>query len=244
MRTDWIFINATTHRTGSTFLQRLVNASEEAHIWGETNITPKLHDIATLMEKAEQRGGGQQRARFEQGDRDTWMAHMVPEPQRVRESLKLMFWNLFGVPGKRAGLKDVRKPTSTITFLAELFPEARFLLLTRNPFDALLSYRNTGWPGLDEHSFLEAWVNHTAGYRRVAEDLGNRARFLRLEDIDQDAVPEIYGFLGLPFNEGALKVLESRVGSSTGESELTDTDRRKVRTVCGSVLNDVYEELS
>lgn len=240
MKTDWIFINAAVHRTGSTFLQRLVNASSRTHIWGETNVGPKLLQIATLLEKAEKRGGGTQREAFREGDRNIWMAHMVPEAPQVAEGLRLMMERIFAVPGKIAGTKEIRYRGRVVRYLAGLFPDARFLLLTRNPMDALLSYRNTDWPEKDEPSFLEAWSDRSGEYWKIAQEFGDRAMFVRYEELDREGIAAIFAFLGLPLEEAVVAVMESRIGKSPGKARLTEEDRRKVRAACGDTFRLVY----
>lgn len=240
VKTDWIFINAAVHRTGSTFLQRLVNASSHTHIWGETNIGPKLLQIATLLEKAEKRGGGSQREAFKAGDRNIWMAHMVPEALQVADGLRLMMERIFAVPDRIAGSKEIRYRGRVIRYLAELFPDARFLLLTRNPLDALLSYRNTGWPDRDEASFLETWSDRSGEYWKISRELPGRALFIRYEDLDEAKASEIFRFLDLPLEENVVAVIKSRIGKSKGTETLTAADRESVRAVCGETYRTIY----
>ena len=240
MQEKWIFINATTHRSGSTFMQRVINACSKAHIWGETNIGVRLLDIATVLQKAANRGGDMQREDFMSGNRDIWMAHMCPSQTQVYDALRIMMHHMYNVEGKRVGLKDLYYSKEVIQFMARLFPDARFLFVTRNPVNAYLSYKNTNWPDKDEVKFLKSWTNRSLAYKKLSEDLCQRAMFIRYEDVDMEKFRNIYDFLDLPFERTVEDVINNRVGGSRKSQALTDSEAELIRNHCADAYKKIY----
>ena len=113
-------------------------------------------------------------------------------------------------------------------FLQMLFPRARFVLLTRNPFDAFLSYREKlrngrnerGWffrfpndPVLHARHFGEVWAGLAHSMQRHASRC--RGPMIRYEDLTLQATTETLRRHGLDINDEAIGL---RVGSSFPES--------------------------
>jgi hypothetical protein len=173
-----VFIFAAGWRSGSTLLQRMLIADPDIMIWGEpyahagivqhmsaqflafTNSWPNLNHVT------EKQGNI---------DPDDWIANMSPSPDRMRQSHRLFFDQLFGRPARENqkstwGIKEVRLHSGHAKYLQWLFPGARFLWLVRNPFDAWKSYKQRGpwyynWPDVkitNAGQFADLW-NWLAG---------------------------------------------------------------------------------
>jgi hypothetical protein len=213
-----VFICAAGWRSGSTWLQRLLMSSGQIIIWGE----PFTHSL--LIQKMSSQmipiSSEWPPDRFFLGEEtpselaDEWVANLYPSVQALCDAHRAFFQTLFEVPVRqrqysRWGLKEVRLTVDHALYLKFLFPDARFLFLIRNPFDAYQSYRMWGdW-------FFE-WPHHlvyTAGefgrvWNRLAQDfLQNYTKvgglLLKYEDLVSGVVSleQLSDYLGLPLDQ-------------------------------------------
>lgn len=173
-----VFIFAAGWRSGSTLLQRMLLADPNIMIWGEPyahagiiqHMSAQFHAFTdswpNLNHVREKKGNIAP---------DAWIANLSPSPDRMRQSHRFFFDQLFGLPARENqkpvwGIKEVRLHSGHAAYLKWLFPGARFLWLVRNPFDAWKSYRQRGpwffqWPDLKITTagrFAELW-NFLAG---------------------------------------------------------------------------------
>jgi hypothetical protein len=203
-----IVLFASGWRTGSTLLQRLLCSHRDIHIWGENRgMCEVLHrvyrDILAHRETV---------ARAEQDFRvrgaDAWIANLSPRSDRFLCAVKAMLDEYLAYPviemGKSQwGFKEVRHGLDTADFLRLIYPDARFLLLTRHPRDCLASARATQrtWKLLDRvggpSGFLEHWARTANSFLRARDDEG--ALLVRFEDLTahpEKAVVRLASFLG------------------------------------------------
>jgi hypothetical protein len=157
-----IFVFSAGWRSGSTFLQRWLLTGEKIMVWGE----PYSH--AGLIQSL----AGQLKAFtpdwpmdefFAHGDdqgrelTQAWVANLYPSPAVFMDAhiafLERLFLQPAHVLGKsRWGLKEVTLGVDHACYLRWLFPNARFLFLYRDPYNAYGSYRKwrswyRTWPG-------------------------------------------------------------------------------------------------
>jgi len=239
-REDWIVIFVPTHRSGSTFLQRVINASPEMHMWGETSIGPQLLRMHEALRRGGERGGHEQRCRFMAGERGIWQAHMVPSTETVKRSLRITLDTMLQVPGRRPGMKEINYNLPTIELLRELLPQGRFLMLVRHPFDSWKSLKNRGWwPHSLEH-WARGWADRALAYQEYCRKHPENTRFLRLEHIDAAAIEDIYEFVGLEYGPHVAAVAEQEVGGSTMREGLEEQEKDTISAICGDAYQSVY----
>jgi hypothetical protein len=149
-----VFLLASGWRCGSTLLQRLVCSSGELLMWGEpygrANIIPALTRAAMVL-REDWPGAGHFPADtvFEQPS-EHWIANLYPPPAAMVEGYAAMMDAWLAKPAKergfeRFGLKEVRLQAMDAAFLEWLYPDARFLFLVRNPWDAWSSCKGATW---------------------------------------------------------------------------------------------------
>ena len=126
-------------------------------------------------------------------NRERWQAEYV----------KLLKAASLYMDGKPLALKSPSN-TSRIAALLELFPDARFVYLQRNPYDTLRSYAHllrlmNGWHALQSVDFDELLLRQVKIYRRMAEayleqrELIPTGRLveLRYEELEQDKTGQV-----------------------------------------------------
>lgn len=119
--------------------------------------------------------------------------------------------------------------TGRLAMLMEMFPEAKFIHIHRNPYDVFVSMRNfykkllaefalQGYEHVDiDETILSVYERMMRRIEAESEGL-SRKRFIemRYDDLDKhpvDAIEEIYGALGLPGFEAARPKFESYLAS-------------------------------
>lgn len=245
-----VFLLAAGWRSASTALQRLVLSSDRCLVWGEPYAQlNEVHDLsrsfaafaldwphdAFLVDRVLPDGGAI--------PPDRWTANLYPSPTDLVESLRERFRRLYAVPARRRGyerwgLKEVRFGAPEIRLLHLLFPQARFVLLTRNPYDAWRSFRrhlpdvwHRRWPSdpvVTAGAFGGMWARLVDDFVSIQEDVG--ALFLRAEDLaDPGTITALEDHLGLSLDAG---VLERRVGS-TSSPGLSAWGRLRLRAALG-----------
>ncbi len=137
--------------------------------------------------------------------------------QRIRERWRLEYTKLL----KAASLHMEGKPlvlkspsnTSRIAELLDLFPDARFVYIQRNPYDTVRSYMHllrlmNGWHALQSIDFEELLQRQIRIYRRMAEAYleqrksipDGRLIEIRYEELEQDKI----GHMGLIYDALSL----------------------------------------
>ena len=155
-----IFLLSSGMRTGSTLLQRILVTDRRLLLWGEpmeemgvpSRIAAMLSDS---LSPAILRVWKEQPSPTSSGLSKSWIAHLDPSPDDFRLALRSMFDRWLGQPARqhgfsRWGFKAVRLSATDASLLHWLYPNAKFVLLTRHPYECYRSFADAGW----EDSFL------------------------------------------------------------------------------------------
>lgn len=139
-----VFVFAASWRTGSTLLQRILNASGELLIWGEPGC---LKDAEALFSRCQRYLSKMPHANkgqvLEQSGQ--WIPTISPEVNRSVVAMRSFFSDLYGQEAAelgfgRWGFKEVRPGAAKhIRMLRVLFPGAKFVFLMRDPIDTFRS---------------------------------------------------------------------------------------------------------
>ncbi len=218
-----IFIFSAGWRSGSTLLQRLLMSSGQVLIWGEPYSHNGLIDHLSFPLKGI----------TDIFPRDPWFAHsnvsnteslmndftanLYPDINYLINSHTSFILNLFEKPAQdngieRWGIKEVRLTIDHAFYLNWLFPQAKFIFLYRNPYDAYRSYSGSYWykkwphePVYTAKHFGQNWHNlltgYTKGYKKLNSILLSYEN-LCSEDFDFDSLAE---FLDLDINRNVIQ---------------------------------------
>ncbi len=145
MRHVPLLVLAAGQRCGSTLVQRLLTSHPEVLIWGE-------HDgqVDRVLEAGEgllawsADAGHIAREEFERHAYQGWMANLIPDTDRILDSLRRFVEALYAEPAAALGrpiwgFKEVRYGPSEVRRLHRLFPDLAVILLVRDPRDVLRS---------------------------------------------------------------------------------------------------------
>ncbi len=191
-----VFLLASGWRCGSTLLQRLVCSSGELIMWGEpygrANIVPALTRAAMVLREDWPGPGHFPGDQVFAAPGDHWIANLYPPPAAMVQGFAAMLDAWLAEPARargfaRFGMKEVRLRAMDAGFLEWLYPDARFLFLTRNPWDAWSSCKGgtwfIQWPNrkvTTAHEFAALWRGIVESYTRWPSD---NAMLVRYEDL-------------------------------------------------------------
>ena len=203
-----VFILSAGWRSGSTLMQRLIMSKQSILVWGEpyshARVINHLADVVSSITDS----WPQDEWFIDQYDlnnlKSTFVANMYPPVSDMQQGCLAYLKAMLEVPARergfeRWGLKDVRLTIEDAHFLKWLFPNAKFIFLCRNPYNAYKSYRlDRSWyfewpnkPVFTASEFGRNWNELAKGFYEGASDLGGI--FIRYEDlvsgsIDHDAL--------------------------------------------------------
>ena len=227
-----IFLLSAGWRSGSTLLQRLIMSDPKVLIWGEPYDECGLIQALADTLKAFRPGWPPPEYFYDFYARRTseqltgkWIANLFPALPDWRNAHRALFDTLFSLPAKqrgasRWGIKEVRLGVEHCAYLRWLYPNARFILLYRNPLESYRSYCRYGrsWydvfpdkPVFTPAVFGRHWRQLMEGFLREAESL--KAILVRYEDLVSGHAPldELESYLDIKIDRS---VLNTKVGSS------------------------------
>lgn len=227
-----IFLLGAGWRTGSTLLQRMVNAVPGTLIWGEPYsegaIVQRLSESVKFLDESHGRFHGTTLEPGRLPSEDEWTATMAPSLDNLVQAYRALLDRLFQDPAAsrgcaRWGVKEVVWDLDCIHLLNTLYPAAKFVLLVREPQAQWRSYRPETWrpwfyrwpdkPIGGPHAFGAMWRDLVSDFL-AADRLLDNATIVRYEDLRSEAhLERLRVFLGL---ETPLRLNLSRVGSSGG----------------------------
>ena len=202
-----VFMLGAIWRSGTTLVQRLLCSDPQLFLWGEpygdAGILPHLHQSA----KALLRPGWPTSNHFlipetelteivMEAPQKHWIANLYPEPAAIRNSYRSMLDTLFQQSAitlgrTRFGIKEIRYDGHVAQFLQWLYPDARFVFLMRNPYDAWSSYKGSQWyyqyPKMlvkDVQVFAKLWKKNFESFLMFRQDPS--AKYMFFEDLLQN----------------------------------------------------------
>lgn len=246
-----VFVLAGGWRSGSTLMQRLVASSGEVLMWGEP------YDLCALVEHLAESTLPITLAwpleativdPSSPPSPDDWIANTYPHPSHLVAAHRAFFDRLFGLPALEAGsdrwgVKSVRLGGSHAGYLHRLYPDAAFVVVHRNPYDAFRSFRDhhaardgSGWfwrwPDrrvTTANEFGEMWAELTGSLIAAASDLA--AVVAAYEEFAQgDGLDVVETLIDAKIDR---RVLDIRVGGATGHTPLDSAEEAEIRESVG-----------
>jgi GT2 family glycosyltransferase/glycosyltransferase involved in cell wall biosynthesis len=239
-----IIISASSRRSGSTWLQRIIHASTDVFVWGES--FPMVELLSTLYANFQRNQSVQaeETEQFLSTDQDptSWMANINPPLSNLRTANIAFFSDYYkGSSKPRYGWKEVHYGRSELKFIRGIFPETKIILLVRNPIHVAESLSKLGWIGRYEDTqnlemIAELWRERTRDYLSIRNDPGYL--FIRYEDIHK-RLGEILDFVGGKANETMEGALGTIVSGTDPASSLSAEDKNRIINICEQEMFDL-----
>lgn len=216
---DPLFIFAAGWRSGSTLLQRLVVSSGRYELWGEP--FSRTDSVRRLADSLLPFGTGwppEQYLWTRHGRAaelaNSWIANMYPPLPSLVEAHR-EYWRTayqtVAAGDQQWGFKEVRLSINYAHYLRFIFPQARFLFIVRNPYDAYASYMPWSswydrWPRHQVRSpqaFARVWRRLAPGFADGADGIGGL--LVRYEDLPRpETLDQIEAYLGVSIDRSVL----------------------------------------
>jgi hypothetical protein len=260
-----VFLLAAGWRSGSTLVQRLLVSGGGLLMWGEPydhcglirSLAGSMRPFAEPWPPGAPRGEWPPDGYFvdprDPPSGDRWIANAYPHPGHLLEAHRAFFDRLFDAPAREAGfdrwgVKAVRLDGEHAGYLHLLYPDARFVFLHRNPWDAWSSYRRRHeerpspywwfhrWPDeqvADAGHFARIWLRAVETFRTWAPVVGG-VEIAYEAVVRGDALDALSEAAGV---EVRKRVLRRRVGGArvdrSTEWQSSEADRDAIAAVVG-----------
>ncbi len=251
-----VFILASSWRSGSTLLQRVLCTDPALLLWGEPfgrlALVPRIVSaLCTISPNWPPAKFWASHQRSNASLADSWIANLFPAGVEFKAALQafLSLWLADSAHRRgyqRWGLKEVRFGSAEARLLTWLFPKAKIVVLVRHPYDAYRSASRAAPPGTPwgmysrwpDHpmagaaSFARHWNTLSSSWLQPDPNLDYV--WMRYEDLSAGRVDfrAIESFSGLRFKED--QALEKRVGGTRDPSGLRGYEKwllqREART--------------
>ncbi len=196
-----IFALAAGWRSGSTLLQRLICSSGEVLLWGEpygrAGIIPSMTRSSMALREDWPTGGHFGNDETYKALSQNWIANLYPPVEALKHSFAAQLDALLAEPARqrgfeRFGLKEVRFHALDARFLNWIYPQARFVFMVRNPWDAWASAKGATW----YLQWPDRKIDDAAAYARhwrwlvdsFLEWQSPNAMFIRYEDLTSPGI--------------------------------------------------------
>jgi len=170
-----IFVLSTGLRTGSTLLQRVLVTDPRLLLWGEPfGDMALISRFAEMLCSASKFSMSQEHCIRDNFDplsmATSWIANLYPPGDDFRLALRSFFDRWLAEPARqrgfaRWGFKEVRLGATEATLLSWLYPRAKFLFLSRHPYDSYRSLSDAGWHHVFDR-FPDIRIDSAAGFAR------------------------------------------------------------------------------
>lgn len=237
-----IFLLSIGWRSGSTLLQRVLVTDPNLLLWGEP-----LGEMAFFSRIAEMLSAPMNPLKLgiwaTQADTNSsalstsWIANLYPPTRHLRMALRSLFDEWLRKPAcergfARWGFKECRLGATEASLLHWLYPNAKFVVISRHPFDCYRSLADARWAPY--YRYPDVRVNSAATFahhwNRLAVSWSQLpASFpwfhIRYEDLTGGKVDfrKLESWLGIEIKENVA--LSARVGGTAKREGLTWIER-------------------
>ena len=248
-------------RSGTTLLQKILNSADDVMIWGEHGGFLKQIAQAYFHNTENPNVNGQifeKNAVAKDPNLDfnpsmltkigySWMNWYGR--REVAANFAGLIESFFHPPGmekRHWGFKEIRYGGNdrAIEMLAELFPNARFVFIARNPVDVIASQTALGWGsrtalGSGWKQLAEVWAARNRGLLEFQRANEERTRWVRFESLiskDSGAVDDLFEWLGFETSDRQGELVDLQEGiwrkpRRDGKPHRTMFSERKLRHI-------------
>jgi hypothetical protein len=191
-------------RSGTTMLERMLSAHSmiqggaEPHlltplahlgVWAQVDKAPYDHIVAALGQKDFVAG-------LPQGEQDYWAA--------CRAYCDVLYGRSMRGSGRRVCLDKTPEYATVLPFIGKVFPDARYVVLTRHPLAVFSSFANSFFDGnyriAQAHDpIMERYVPALAHFLRQTEIPFVHVRYEDLVATPETCMRQVFAHVGVPY---------------------------------------------
>ena len=238
-----IFLLSVGGRAGSTLLQRILVTDPRVLLWGEP-----LSQMGLIPRITEAVSGSVDPHHMQQWRKSdepassslptSWINVLFPPGHDFRSALRSFLDRWLGEPARklgytRWGFKEVRLGAAEAVLLRWLYPDAKFIILSRHPYDSYRSLADSNWNicwDRYSHTLMNTAVSFARIWNHMAESwsqlpAGFPCEFIRYEDLTSGNFDfrKLESWLGIEIRENVA--LSLRLGGTTKRPRLSWYER-------------------
>ena len=234
---------STGGRAGSTLLQRILVTDSRVLLWGEP--LSQMGLISRITEAVSGSVDPHHMQQWRNSDKSTssslptsWINILFPPGDDFRSALRSFFDRWLGEPARelgytRWGFKEVRLGAAEAILLRWLYPNAKFIILSRHPYDCYRSLVDSNWHVCWDRytntvmnsavSFARIWNHMAVSWSQLPA--GFPCVFIRYEDLISGNFDfrKLESWLGIEIRENVA--LSVPLGGTTKRSRLSWCER-------------------
>jgi hypothetical protein len=175
-----VFLLSIGWRAGSTLLQRILVTDPSLLLWGEPlgemTLVTKVAQMMSHAISPTNLGLWRNQEDPNSGELATsWVANLYPSSGDFRSALRGLFDRWLGAPARergftRWGFKEVRFGAAEAYLLHWLYPNAKFVLISRHPYDCYRSLADSKWEGV-YYRYPDVGIDSVASFARCWNDI-------------------------------------------------------------------------
>jgi len=238
-----IFLLSTGWRAGSTLLQRVLVTDPDLLLWGEPlaemSLVSRLTEMVSLSISDRNLALWKRQPALKSVPlAETWIANLYPSAEDFRSALRAVFDRWLCKPARdegfaRWGFKEVRMGAAEAVFLNWIYPNAKFLVISRHPYDCYRSLADSGWGHVYDRypnvivdsaaAFAWHWNRIAVSWFELSSEFPLKR--IKFEDMIAGRVDfrELESWLGIKINETAA--LSASVGKTATRATLNWYER-------------------
>ena len=233
-----LFFYCVCGRSSSTALQRIVNSSNEAFIWGEQKYL--IDDNLDLMQRTERLQEdpaivcslGRIKESYKKDKHDQFYPNALgnlKSSSLLFASAASNFLKPLNKKINRFGCKNITiRRIDTLIYLKKIFPKSQIIFLFRNPLEQWPSVKklSTWWNyGKDINLFLEEYKRISGIYLEFAKRYKNYYFIENIDLYDEKKIKALLKFVKISKFDQSLV---SRTIDTAGSSKTTLADKKKI----------------
>lgn len=254
-----IFILSAGWRSGSTLVQRLICSSDNVLIWGEplgdSAVIPRMASQLSVLSKNWPPDSSFLNDMKLETLSEHWIANLTPPIENFKKSHRAFFDEWLAKPAAennemvRWGLKEVRLTIEHAKYLKWIYPNAKFIFVYRNLFDAYRSWRGNTWASQwpkyfswSPIAYARHWKLLLSGYLEGCSEVGGH--IIKFEELTAGEVDlrKLADYLGVKNIDSMI--LEKRIASPEKKRKIryrwvTPIERLLLVMVAGKLMKRV-----
>lgn len=240
-------------RSGTTLLQRLLNSTGEAFIYGEHAgfLKGVAYAYFVMFKHRAARRRSHINYYFKERKPEDLLkpfdflvaTHTGFSREDLTNHFREFVTKCINAHGfqKRWGFKEIHygMRDRTFSFLRELYVSASFVFIVRNPAHQISSKMGQGWwPQYSFEENVDIWCMQATNFKKYIAEHPAQCQLLRYEEFSTDTAvaKSTFAKLGLPFGPKQNSILNgSKVGATAHKRIISDSQRDIIVAKCAPI---------
>lgn len=244
-----IFILSFCWRTGSTLLQRVINSTGDALVWGEPHTLSQLFNSFRKFSALSRETEWARKQVRENGWQESWAPTIQPDLKYVDSAARSSLFELYGQAAidegfSRWGFKEVRPDAANnARFLRRIYPNCKIVFHYRDPVEVHLSISKTDFYSQFKDPFqpMKVWNKNALDVIALLEEgfdgfLIDHKQLTESEEVRKN----LFEYIGIQYGDSVEATLSKKTGA-TSEGCISKFDLETIGSITKSGLSSIHD---